>query len=205
MGKRHVGTHGSCVRSIHIEKYIHVAYWVDARAVRPYMLWTWSNLIPFVMQSCLYGCVKRFVLSHKPDFWSTFPWLMFFKKEIKKADKKSWLGLQHVHGGFTFSIILFYNMACFASQSGLFCKLKWATSAIKIADIDALFQSSWGPFLRLVRKKGRPFTTFPDANIMLFTGECKYGMNSVDILTPRDKLVIRCKKQPKSPLLTAIQ
>ena len=44
------------------------------------------------------------------------------KKEIKKADKNGWLGLQHVHGDFAFSIILFYNMACFASQSGLFCK-----------------------------------------------------------------------------------
>jgi len=74
-----------------------------------------------------------------------------------------------------------------------------------MADIDALFQSSWSPFLQLVRKKGRPFTTFPDANIILFTGECKSDMNFIDIPTPRDKLIIPCKKQPKSLLLTAIQ
>ena len=190
--------HSKCV-------HIYVVFWADARLVRPYTPWTWSNPTPFATQSRLYGCVKRFVLSHKPDFWSTFPWLMFFKKEIKKADKKSWLGLQHVHGDFAFSIILFYNMTYFAGQSGLFCKPKWATSAIKMADIDVLFQSSWGPFLGLVRKKGRPFTTFPDANIILFTGECKSNINFVDILILRDKLVIPCKKQPKSPLLTAIQ
>ena len=169
------------------------------------MPWTWSNPTPFATQSPLYGCVKWFVLSHKPDFWSTFLWLMFFKKEIKKADKNGWLGLQHVHGDFAFSIILFYNMTYFAGQFELFCKPKWATSAIKMADIDALFQSSWGPSLRLKRKKGRPFMTFPDANIILFTGECKSDMNFVDILTLRDKFVIPCKKQPKSPLLTAIQ
>ena len=178
---------------------------VDAWAVRPYTPWTWSNPTPFAAQSRLYGCVKRFVLSHKPDFWSTFPWLMFFKKEIKKADKNGWLGLQHVHGDFAFSIILFYNMTYFTGQSGLFCKPNWATSAIKMADIDVLFQSSWSPFFGLVRKKGRPFTTFPDANIILFTGECKSNINFIDILTLRDKLVIRCKKQPKSLLLTAIQ
>ena len=169
------------------------------------MPWTWSNLIPFVMQSRLYGCIKRFVLSRKPDFWSTFPWLMFFKKEIKKANKNGWLGLQHMHSDFAFSIILFYNMTCSTSQSGLFCKPKWATSGIKMADIDALFQSSWSLFLRLVWKKGRPFTTFPDANIILSAGECKSDMNFIDILAPRDKLIIPCKKQPKSLLLTAIQ
>ena len=79
-------SHSKCV-------HIYVVFRADARAVRPYIPWTWSNPTPFATQSRLYGCVKRFVLSHKPDFWSTFPWLMFFKKEIKKADKKKLVGV----------------------------------------------------------------------------------------------------------------
>ena len=131
--------HSKCV-------HIYVVLRADARAVHPYTPWTWSNPTPFAMQSRLYGCVKRFVLSRKPDFWSTFPWLMFFKKEIKKTDKKAGWGcnmctviFHSLSSYFTIWLISLVNSSYFVSRNEPLRQSKWLILMCCFSHLEARF------------------------------------------------------------------